>query len=69
MVKDVIVADPVKRPGQIRVQHPQSSWGSALGDLKDRLDRVMAATARPKSVGPRLEPRLPLGLQRVHTRA
>ena len=26
----------------------------------------MAAAARSKPIGPRLEPRLPLGLQRVH---
>ena len=38
----------------------------ALGGLVDGLDRVMAATARPKPIGPRLEPCLPLGLQRAH---
>ena len=32
----------------------------------DGLDRVLAAAAGPESVGPRLKPRLPLGLQRVH---
>ena len=36
-----------------------------LHDLVDGLDRVVAAAARPKPVGPRLEPGLPLGLQRV----
>ena len=37
----------------------------ALDDLEDRLDRVVATAARPEPVGPRLEPRLPLGFQRV----
>ena len=32
---------------------------------EDRLDRVVAATARPESVRPRLEPGLPLGFQRA----
>ena len=59
------MADAVERPGQIRVEHPQSLRARALDDLIDRFDRVVAATAGPKPVGPRLEPRLPLGLQRV----
>ena len=58
------MADAVKRPGQVRIENPQSP-GVLLGDLKDRFDRVMAAAARPKPVGLRLKPRLPLGLQRV----
>ena len=65
MAEDVVVRDPVKRPGQVRVEDPQAP-GVLLGDLEDRFDRVMAATARPKSIGLRLKPRLPLGLQRVH---
>ena len=62
---NVIVGDAVERPGQIRVQHPQSLRALALGDLVDGLDRVMAAAAGPEPIGLRLEPRLPLGLQRV----
>ena len=57
-------ASAVERPGQIGVQRPQAFRASALDDLVDGLDRVMAAAARPKPVGPRLEPGLPLGLQR-----
>ena len=64
-VKDVVVTDAVKRPGQVRVEHPQTPRALALGDLKDRCDRVMATAAGPKPVGPRLEPRFPLGFQRV----
>ena len=61
----MVVADPVKRPGQVRVEHPQPP-GVLLGDVENRFDRVMAAAARPKPVGLRLKPRFPLGLQRVH---
>jgi hypothetical protein len=63
--QDVVVGDAVERPSQICVQRPQAFRASALDDLVDRLDRVMAAAAGPESVGPRLEPCLPLGLQRV----
>ena len=62
--QNVVVGDAVERPGQVCVQRPQASRASALDDLVDGLDRVMAAAAGPKPVGPRLEPRLPLGLQR-----
>jgi site-specific DNA recombinase len=65
LVKDVAMGDPVKRPGQISVQHPQALRAPALDDLKDGLDRVMAATARPKPIGLRLKPGLPLRLQRI----
>ena len=64
--QNVVVADEVERGRQICVQHPPAFRVWALGRLVDRRDRVMAATAGPKSVGPRLEPCLPLGLQRVH---
>jgi hypothetical protein len=60
------VSDPVKRPGQIGVENPPSPSALALGDLEDGLDSVMAATARPESVGPRFEPCFSLGLHRVH---
>ncbi len=54
--------DAIKRPGQIGVQHPQALRASALDDLKDGLDRVMAATAGPKPIGLRFKPRFSLGL-------
>ncbi len=60
------MGDPVERPSQIRVQHPPAFRAFAPRGPVDRADRVMAATARPEPIGPRLEPRLPLGLQRVH---
>ena len=63
--QNVVVGDPVERPGQVRVQDPRPLRASARDDLEHGLDRVMATAARPESVGPRLEPRLPLGLQRV----
>ena len=55
----------VERRCQVCVEHPSPPRVFAPGGLVDGLDRVMAATAGPKPVGPRLEPRLPLGLQRV----
>ena len=61
----VVVGDAVERPGQICVQNPLSFRALALDDLVDRLDRVMAATSGPEPEGPRLEPRRPLGFQRV----
>ena len=62
------MADPVKRPGQIRVEHPQSPAGSALGDLEDRLrsrhgshgpagtHRTSAQTALPTQAPTRSRP-------------
>ena len=63
--QDVVVGDAVERPGQICVEHPPSLRALAARCAVDRVDRVMAAAAGPKPVGPRLEPGLPLGLQRV----
>jgi site-specific DNA recombinase len=65
LAEDVFVGDQVERRCQVRVQRPQPLRALALGGLVDSLDRVLATTARPKPKGPRLEPRLPLGLQRV----
>jgi len=62
LVEDVVVGDLVKRPGQVGVQHPQALRASALGNLEDGLDRVMASAARPNPVGLRFKPRFPLGL-------
>ena len=64
--EEVIVIDLVERRRQIRVEHPLALRAFALRNLVDRCDRVMAATTGPKPIGPRLEPRLPLGLQRAH---
>jgi hypothetical protein len=55
----------VKRLGQVCVERPLPLRAPALDDLVDRLDSVMAAAAGPKPMGPRLKPRLPLGLQRI----
>ena len=60
------MGDQVERRCQIRVQRPHPPCALALGGHVDGLDRVLAATARPEPVGPRLEPGLPLGLQRAH---
>ena len=53
-------------PTEVRVQHPQPLRGLAARGGVDGHDRVVAAPARPEPVGLRLEPGLPLGLQRVH---
>ena len=63
--QDVVVREHVERLRQVRVQRPQTFRALALDDFVDRSNRVMAAAARPKPVGPRLEPRFPLGLQRT----
>jgi hypothetical protein len=59
------VVDPVERCCQVRVQDPRPLRVLALGDGEDRLDRVMTAPTGPETVAPRLEPGLPLGLQRI----
>src|SRR5664279_3435009 len=57
--------DSVERRRQVRVQHPPPVRVGTFGDLVDRCDRVLTATAGPKSVRSRLEPCLPLRLQCV----
>jgi hypothetical protein len=47
--------DSVERRRQIRVEHPLPLGVHTPCDVEDSLDRVMAATARPKPIGPRLE--------------
>ena len=64
--QNVVVGDAVERPCEVCVQRPQPLRVLALGGVEDRFDRVLAAAAGPESVGPRLEPRFPLGLQRAH---
>jgi hypothetical protein len=61
----VIVAEPVKCRCQVGVEYPQPPGVLAGCRGVDGHDRVMAAPAGPESVGSRLEPGLPLGLQRV----
>ncbi len=65
LAEDMEVGDAVKRLCQVGVQHPPPFRALALNGLVDHLDRVVAAAPGPKPIGPRLEPRLPLGLQRV----
>lgn len=62
---NVVMGDQVERRCQVGVQCPQSLRALALGDCIDGLERVLAAAAGPESIGLRLKPRLPLGLQRV----
>jgi hypothetical protein len=50
---------------QVGVEHPPAVRVTPDHRAEDRLDRVMAAAGRPKAVGPRFEPRLPLGFQRT----
>ena len=63
---DVIMVEAVERRRQVGVEHPQTLRVGAARRRVDRHDRVVAATARTEPVGLRLEPGLPLGLQRVH---
>jgi len=63
--QEVVVVDPVECRCQIRVEDPPSLGVRTLGNVEDGIDRVMAATARPKPIRPRLEPCFPLGFQRV----
>jgi hypothetical protein len=59
------VIDAVERRCQVRVEHPAPLSGLAPHGGEDASDRVVATTARPEAIGLRLEPCLPLGLQRV----
>ena len=59
------VIDLVERRRQVGVKNPHPLGARPLADGVDRLDRVMAASARPEPVRTRFEPGLPLGFQRV----
>jgi hypothetical protein len=61
----MIMIDGVERRGQVSVQRPGALGHRALAHAVDRLDRVMAAAARPEPIRSGLEPGLPPGLQRV----
>ena len=61
----MVVTDPVERRRQIGVQRPAPPRIWAVRRGEDRRDCVGTAPAGPKSVGPRLEPGLPLRFQRV----
>ena len=63
--QQVRMVELVERRGQVRVKGPYSCGPAALARVVDRLDRVLAAAARPEPVGPGFEPGLPLRLQRV----
>jgi len=59
------MVDLVERRRQVSIENPCPLGARPLADGIDRLDRVMAAAARPEPVTTGLEPGLPLGLQRV----
>ncbi len=60
-----VMVDSVERRCQVRVKHPPAARVRTPHHLVDGLDRVVTAATRAKSIGSRLEPRFPLGLQRV----
>ena len=63
-LEQLLVADLVECGCQVRVQYPYPPGFPAQG-IEQRLDRVMAAAARPEPIRSGLEPGLPLGLQRI----
>ena len=68
LAEEMVVVDPVECRCQVRVEHPHPARAravAALACLEDGLDRVMAATAGPEAIRPRLEPCLPLGFRRT----
>src|SRR5665811_2212875 len=65
LAEEVLMIDAVESRCQVCVQGPPPLGVRTLGDVEDGLDRIMAATARPKAIGLRFEPCFPLGLQCV----
>ena len=63
--EDVLMAEPVECRLQVSVEYPQPPGILAGCRGVDGHDRIMAAPARPESIGLRLEPGLPLRFQRV----
>src|SRR3954470_15554198 len=61
----MVMVDAVECRRQVRVKYPCAARVLPLSRLIDSLDRVMAATARPESIGSRFETCFPLGFQRV----
>src|SRR6478672_9531663 len=59
----MVVINAVERRCQVGVKDPQPLDIDALCGQEDSLDRVMTATARPKTIGLRLEPSFPLRFQ------
>jgi hypothetical protein len=51
------MVDVVECRSQVCVEDPLAFRVFALNDLVDRLDRIMAPTARPEALGLRLKPR------------
>jgi hypothetical protein len=61
----MIMVDFVERRGQVGIERPHALGQQPRAYVVDRIDRVMAAAARPEPVRSGLEPGLPLRLQRV----
>jgi hypothetical protein len=57
----------LERRCQVRVEHPPPLRFRTPGDVDDRIDRVMIATARSEPVRLGFEASLPLRFQRVET--
>lgn len=57
------MVDSVERRRQVCVERPPSARVLPAGGVENGFDRVVAAAARPKSIGPWLEPCFPLGLK------
>ncbi len=57
------MADFVERRRQVRVKGPQAFSQGPVARRVDNADRVLAAAARPESIGSWLKPGLPLRLQ------
>src|SRR5690606_16471849 len=65
LVEELDMVDAVERRCQVIIENPHPLGPDALAGGEDRLDRVMTATAGSESIGSRLDPGLPLRLQRT----